>query len=390
MRESVGVTLGKEGVRAVLIDTHVPGLGPVDSRFEDRAGDDVGQAVWATEQMVDRARRIGLNPTAVGIVAADPAAADAIKAKLGSDGVPAVTVVGAAEARLAFLRSIPELAGARTALVLAEWPGEVLAHAVDLRSGAAQAGVQRVTAGTFSEVSFTTALLEDMQSGAPRGKVAVVVLGIRPSETSVIRSAAAALGLAAVVPYAGRWHLATGAAISAAEVQTSVPAAFAATAAGETKALPKGKVLAGAAAVVAVLLAGLTAVLVTPAPSPTSTQGPVAPTTPERSDVSELKSPGLPVDPCARVGAPGPTTAPASWRAGGLSYSVRLVSDPDPSQPDPAGLPAPHKPRASGTPGASGAPGPSGSPGPSGVPGTSGVPGSPGMSGTSPADPCGR
>ncbi|MFG1783039.1 hypothetical protein ACGFIU_11415 [Rhodococcus oryzae] len=382
MRESVGVTLGKEGVRAVLIDTDVPGLGPVDSRFEDRAGDDVGQAVWATEQMVDRARRIGLNPTAVGIVAADPAAAEAIKAKLGSDGVPAVTVVGAAEARLAFLRSIPELAGARTALVLAEWPGEVLAHAVDLRSGAAQAGVQRVTAGTFSEVSFTTALLEDMQSGAPRGKVAVVVLGIRPSETSVIRSAAAALGLAAVVPYAGRWHLATGAAIGAAEVQTSVPAAFAATAAGETKALPKGKVLAGAAAVVAVLLAGLTAVLVSPAP--TSTQGPVAPATPERNDVSELKSPALPGDPCARAGAPGPTTQPAAWRAGGLGYSVRLVSDPDPSQPDPADLPAPHKPRASGTPGASGAPG---APGPSGLPGPSGVPGT---SGTSPADPCGR
>ncbi|MFD4179763.1 hypothetical protein [Rhodococcus sp. NPDC058514] len=369
MRESVGVTLGKEGVRAVLVDADVPGLGPVDSRFEDRGGDDVGRATSAVGQMVDRARHIGLDPVAVGVVAADPAAAVAIEAQLRRDGLPPVAVVGAAEARLAFLRSMPELAAARTALVLAEWPGEVLAHAVDLRSGAAQAGVERVTAGTFTDVAATTALLEEMRSGAPRGRAVVVVLGIRPSDASVIRTAAGALGLAAVVPYAGRWHLATGAAISAAADQTSVPAAFASPQ-GEAKALPKGRLLAGAAAVVAVLLTGLAAVVATP----TSTQGPVAPTTPEPIDVAELTSPGPPGhpgDPCARVGAPspGPTTAPAAWRAGELRYSVRLVSDPDPSQPEPAERPSTRGPGASGVPGA---------------PGTSGAPG------VSPADPCGR
>ncbi|MFC7449488.1 hypothetical protein [Rhodococcus daqingensis] len=365
MRESVGVTLGKEGVRAVLVDTDVPGLGPVDSRFEDRGGDDVGLAVSAADQMVDRARHIGLDPVAVGIVAADPEAAVAIEAQLRHSGLPSVAVVGAAEARLAFLRAMPELASARTALVLAEWPGEVLAHAVDLRSGVAQAGVERVTAGTFADVTATTALLDQMRSDVPRGRVAVVVLGIRPSEASVIGTAAADLGLASVVPYAGRWHLATGAAISAAAGQISAPAAFAPPS-GEAKALPKGRVLAGAAAVVAVLLAGLGAVLA--APAPTSTPGPVVPTSSERNDISELKSPGQPGDPCARAGAPspGPTIEPAAWRAGELRYSVRLVSDPDPSQPEPAELPSNRAPRASG------------------VPGTFGAPGTP------PADPCGR
>lgn len=219
MREAIGIAIDATSIHAVLHDTHAPELGPIDRRSESQITDPGFESVVeAATVMIRRARRVGLEPRITGVVSSDTRIASAMASTLHPHGTGIVTLVGVTDARIAFVQSMPELQGSRTAIVFAAEGDDILALSIDLRTRGVHHAFRYPATYIGSDAAEN--ILDDLAGQLPWGRKTLVSLGLGATLKARLAQLADDRRIEAASPFDPRWALPIGAAIIAADRST--------------------------------------------------------------------------------------------------------------------------------------------------------------------------